>query len=107
MSLPDPVLLMTPLAGAIYSRNDVPALAAHLKITTNRALKYINARAQSGGQYLKCKKGKAASMECAATCSVVATSALKDKKDRKQNVSKVLKQYNSAKSVTEIEQWHE
>lgn len=96
-SAAEPTLLMTPLAGAIFSRNDVPAIAAHLNIGVHQALVCINASAQSGGQYLKYQNGKAASMECAATCSIVTTSRLKSVKDRKQIVSKVLKQYKSAK----------
>lgn len=47
-----PIMLLTPLAGAVFSRDDIPTMAAGIKETELIVLHIINASCQSGGHYL-------------------------------------------------------
>lgn len=83
-------LLLTPLAGAIFSKRDLPNLAAELKIGIPMLLRRINTSAQTGGHALEDSK-----IHLAAVCSLVATRGIKDEKVKLSIVTKVIKQYTA------------
>lgn len=64
--------LLTPLAGAIFDRDEIPTLAALYETTPAKMVGMINASCQSGGHYL-------ASSDCTIACAAIysSTRALK------------------------------
>lgn len=80
--------LMTPLAGAIFAREDIPVLAEKFGVNNGAMTGIINSSCQSGGQHLA---NSNANIAIAAAYS--ATKGLKDKEQRKQIVTKTTKQY--------------
>lgn len=80
--------LLTPLCGAIFSRDSVTDLSKELQIEEIECLKIINESATSGGQYLP-----SSSIECAIVCMITATKRVSDKNIRDSMISKVVKQY--------------
>lgn len=96
-TLTTPVMLLTPLAGAVFSREDIPKIAQSLGVKDHFViLNVINASCQSGGQYLANSM-----MHCAAVAAIVATRNVKDEKMRHGIIGKTLKQY-----VTMKKEWN-
>lgn len=79
--------LLTPLAGSIFCRDDIPKIAACLKMTEAAVTNMLNKSAQSGGFYLS-------GSDCAAAvvCALVATRNA-DEKVANSIVNKTVKQY--------------
>nr|QXV86665.1 MAG: nucleocapsid protein [Tibet bird virus 1] len=86
------VVLLTPLAGAVYSKDDLAALATELQIGKIDAINIINASCQSGGHFLKNSR-----MHCAVVAAIVATRNVKDPKMQNSIIGKTIKQYLSMK----------
>lgn len=87
-------VLLTPLAGACFSRDDVPLLAGDLGESIPDVLNKINQSTQSGGQLLK-----HGDVDFAICASISATRNLKDENMKKSIVTKTVKQYISCKKV--------
>lgn len=92
------LIVLTPLAGAICSRAEIPKMmddeaikkAFHDKI--GELVKSINSSCQSGGHHLAWSRA-----DIAAVAAYVATEGLKDKKLAAQTTNKTNRQYNTAK----------
>lgn len=87
-------ILLTPLAGACFSRDDVPLLANELGESIPDILNKINQSTQSGGQLLK-----HGDVDFAICASISATRNLKDENVKKSIVTKTVKQYIACKKV--------
>lgn len=74
LNMTNPIPLLTPLAGAIFSKDDIRKVANVLGKDTETTINMINASCQSGGQHLPMS-----SMAIAAIASIVRTRNLKDK----------------------------
>lgn len=96
VTLAPPVLLLTPLAGACFSRDDVVEISTHFGLPINQTLDIINSSCQSGGQHLPWSR-----MHCAAVAAINATRNMTDRKLRDSIISKVIKQYIAAKKQWE------
>jgi len=83
-------LVLTPLAGAIFSRKDVPNIARALGWSVIDTLSIINRSCQSGSQYFP---ENAVSSEVAVVAAVIATRPLEKKTTRDNIIVKTLKQY--------------
>ncbi|UHM27605.1 MAG: putative nucleoprotein [Fushun phasmavirus 1] len=91
--LPEPVIVLTPLAGAIFSKEDVPKIIRRLGIEDtprNRTtvINSINESCQSGGHYLP--HGK---MHIAAAATIASTKRMRSSTQRESIISKTIKQY--------------
>nr|WQM60715.1 MAG: putative N protein [Phasmaviridae sp.] len=89
-------ILMTPLAGAIFSRVDIKELHEKLlqyksDLTIADVVITINTSCIPGGQYLP-----TSTAHCAAVCSIVATTNMKDQTLRSSIISKTVRQYLAA-----------
>lgn len=87
-------ILLTPLAGACFSRDDVPLLANDLGESIPDVLNKINQSTQSGGQLLKY-----GDVDFAICASISATRNLKDESVKKSIVTKTVKQFISCKKI--------
>lgn len=93
----DPKILLTPLAGAVFSKDDIKEISQTLPGRPNIGLvtRSINSSCQPGGQYLPDSAG-----HIAAVCSIVATKGLKDEKIKNSIITKTVKQYiNKGKPI--------
>lgn len=94
-----PTVMLTPLCGAIFSRNDISKMVAAVGLSVSTVVRMLNTSCQSGGHYLEDSE-----LAVAALASIVATNKLgaKGKNDeRMQIITKVIKQYlNHQKSYT-------
>lgn len=88
----NPILLMTPLAGACFSKDDMQMqrMTEELNTELTEVLIIINESCQSGGHYLDNSDGSVAA--CAA---ISATRGLKDEDVKRSIVTKIVKQYFS------------
>lgn len=90
------MVVLTPLAGAIFSRNslkdmlDEPAIKSIYKTEAELSVA-INSSAQSGGQHLPESRA-----DIAGVCAYVATSGLTDKKLAESITNKTVRQYISS-----------
>lgn len=96
-------LIMTPLAGAIFSKSDITKIAEEIfgkakpdNTNISDVLKGILQSCQSGGQYLAHSK-----CHIAVVAALCATRNMKDKKLRMSIIGKTYKQYVSAGKVFE------
>lgn len=80
--------LMTPLAGACFSKDDLTNMAQELKMLEPNLLIAINQSTQGGGQYLAFSD-----IDIAVCASIAATRNVKEESLKKGIVVKVLKQY--------------
>ncbi|WBM84621.1 MAG: nucleoprotein [hymenopteran phasma-related virus OKIAV228] len=80
--------LMTPLAGACFSKDDTEEMAKELGMDEPDLLAAISKSTQSGGQYLN-----GADIDIAICASISATRNVKDDALKKSIVTKVVKQY--------------
>lgn len=92
MSLEPPIILLSPLAGSVFSKDDIPLIAEGVRTTAHKVVCVMNASCQGGGQYLRDSR-----LHCAAVSSIVATRGIKDKKMRDAILGKTVKQYLNAK----------
>nr|QYW05743.1 MAG: nucleocapsid protein [Phasmaviridae sp.] len=81
-------MILTPLAGAIYSKNDLPAIAQYFGIKLSLAANIVNCSCQSGGQYLKDSRAA-----CAVAACITATTNIKNMTERHKFIQKCYKQY--------------
>lgn len=88
--IPNPVHLLTPLAGAVFSKEDIPAIARKLNKAPQIVANIINASSQSGGQYMT-----ASTLSCAAVCVIMSTKGLKDNDTKTSIICKTMRQYIS------------
>ena len=90
--------ILTPLAGAIFSRDDMEEIASIFGVEPNEAAIIINSSCQSGGQYLPQSNGSAAIV-----AAFAATRNLKDDNLKRSIVTKITKQYLRAqKSIDKV-----
>lgn len=97
MTLKIPILVMSPLAGSIFSRLDINAMSMETNKTPATILKQLNSSCQSGGHYLN-----DSTVAIAAVAAIMSTSGLRTKnKHAEANsiVTKTIKQYLAAKKV--------
>lgn len=94
-----PTVMLTPLCGAIFSRNDISKMVEVLGLPLSTVVRMLNTSCQSGGHYLEDSE-----LAVAALASIVANNKLgsKGKNDeRTQIITKVIKQYlNHQKTYT-------
>lgn len=99
-SLPEPIIMLTPLCGAIFSKLDISKMQEVMRMKISDLVKILNTSCQSGGHYLA-----DSDLSVAAVASIVATNnlAIKGKNDeRAQIITKTIKQYlNVHKSYNE------
>lgn len=88
--------LLTPLCGAIFSRDAVAEMAKDLGVEEVMCLKIINESSASGGQYLP-----HSDLACAVVCVITATRRVTDKSTRDAMNSKVVKQYIHCRKIYE------
>nr|QMP82260.1 nucleocapsid protein [Blattodean phasma-related virus OKIAV238] len=88
---PQPMLL-TPLAGAVFSKDDIIKIANSIRSSVPNTLAMINSSCQSGGQYLNESNNAVASI-----ASIVSTRGLKDENIKISIINKTMKQYIAAK----------
>ena len=81
--------ILTPLAGAIFSRDDMKEIAIVLQRNVDEATIIINSSCQSGGQYLTLSDGSTA-----VVAAFAATRNLKDENLRRSIITKITKQYD-------------
>lgn len=94
IALPDPICLLTPLAGAVFSKDEIPKIADGLKLTTESTIIIINNSCQSGGQHLE-----NSSIACAIVSCISATRNIKEESTTRQIIGKTIKQYLAANKV--------
>lgn len=95
MTLSTPVLVMSPLAGSIFSRLDINAMSMESNRTASTILKQLNSSCQSGGHYLSDSR-----VAIAAVAAIMSTSGLRAKNkftEANSIVTKAIKQYLAAK----------
>lgn len=92
-----PTRLLTPLAGAVFSKEDIPKIARDLKVDSPTILNVINSSSQSGGHYTM-----SSNMACAAVCAIMSTKGLKDKDIKVSIISKTLRQYLAKQKQWEV-----
>ncbi|GBP10554.1 hypothetical protein EVAR_70216_1 [Eumeta japonica] len=95
---------MTPLAGAVYSKNDLEEMFEELNAKLNINLtmpiliKRVLQSCQNGGHYLPYSDGS-----CAVASAVCATQNIKDAALRRSIINKTYKQYTAHGKVFEME----
>lgn len=79
---------MSPLCGAIFSRDSLSDMARELNMEEVKVLEIINESSTSGGQYLP-----SSDIACAIVCMISTTKKVTDKNIRSIMISKIVKQY--------------
>lgn len=82
--------LMTPLCGAVFSRDSIKEMASSLNKEEVAIIKMINASSATGGQYLP-----ESDLACAVVCTISTTKRVTNKDVRSQMITKIIKQYSS------------
>lgn len=82
------MILMTPLAGACFAKDDIVNFADEMKMSVTDLLISINQSTQGGGQYLRFSD-----VDIAVCAAIAATRNVKEDALKKNIVVKVLKQY--------------
>ncbi|QGA87320.1 nucleocapsid protein, partial [Flen virus] len=90
------LIVLTPLAGAIFARTAIPQMAGNTAIkaampSQAQIVRAINSSAQSGGQHLHWSRA-----DIAAVCAYVATSGMTDRKLAGTITQKTVRQYTTA-----------
>jgi hypothetical protein len=80
--------MLTPLAGAVFSKAYIPSIAAKLRESEAQVCNVINASCQSGGQYLI-----ESSPMVAVISTIVSTRNMKEQSIKDSIIGKTLKQY--------------
>lgn len=86
------VYLLTPLAGAVYSRSDIDKIAEAISATPSAVLICINSSCQSGSQYLDESR-----LHIAIIAAIVATKNIKNENIKNGIIGKTIKQFLSVK----------
>lgn len=81
--------LLTPLAGACFSKEDIPGLAKELNLAEGEVLGHINCSTCAEGQYLSY-----GDCNFAAVAALNAVRNLKDEAIKRSIVTKVIRQYS-------------
>lgn len=81
-------VLMSPLCGAIFSRESISEIANALKIESVEVIKILNDSTTAGGQYLE-----NSDLSCAIFAMISATKKVSDKTIRDSLIIKTVKQY--------------
>lgn len=89
-----PVMLMTPLCGAVFSRDSITNMGRELGITEIETLKVINASTTAGGQHLV-----DSDLACSVAAMIAATRRVTDKNVRNSIITKLIKQYSNKHKV--------
>lgn len=97
MNMDAQVILLSPLAGSVFSKDDIPLMARTMNVTPHKVVSIINASCQSGGHYLKDSR-----LHCAAVGAIVATRGVKDKRMRDAIIGKTVKQYLNVKKPMNV-----
>lgn len=97
MTLENKKMLLTPLAGAVFSTLSVPSISKILGMTQTKVLKTMCASSQSSGHLLQ-----DSDINCAAACVLVATRNVKDSTIRSSIIEKTMKQYMSAQKEMSV-----
>ncbi|AJG39319.1 nucleocapsid protein [Wuchang Cockroach Virus 1] len=84
----NPQYMLTPLAGAVFSKDDIPEISAIVKMSQATVVSIVNSSCQSGGQYLA-----DARCDVAAIAGIVATRGIKDDQIKAGIINKTVKQY--------------
>ncbi|AIA24564.1 nucleoprotein [Nome phantom orthophasmavirus] len=84
----DQKIILTPLAGAIFSRDDIVEMATLMNMSVADMTNLINSSCQSGGHYLDNSNAG-----CAIAAALRATQRMPKPKEREALVIKVLSQY--------------
>lgn len=92
MNMTPSVILLSPLAGSVFSKDDIPTIADAIHAQPLKVVQIINASCQSGGHYLRDSR-----LHCAAVASIVATRSIKDKRLKDAIIGKTIKQYLNMK----------
>lgn len=96
-------LLLTPLAGAVWTSTDLTTLAALAGMTLSETLLGVNSSCASGGHVLKDSK---ASIALAAACANTSRLPMKGKADVMMSIlHKTAKQYHNAKKEFDDEEF--
>ncbi|APG79277.1 putative nucleoprotein [Hubei odonate virus 9] len=90
-SLPDPRFPIVPLAGAVFSKDDIVAMSNDLREPTGTILKEINSSSISGGHFLE-----ESTLETGAICAIAATKNIRQESVRHSIIGKIVKQYHAA-----------
>ncbi|APG79266.1 putative nucleoprotein [Hubei odonate virus 8] len=90
VAMPSPKYPLTPLAGAVFSKDDIPTLANRLNMPVNVVISAINSSSASGGHYISHSQS-----EFAVASSIAVTRNVTSKPLRDSIIGKVVKQYNS------------
>lgn len=80
--------LMTPLCGAVFSRDSIADMAKELHLEEVKVTRMINSSSSTGGQYMH-----ESDMACAIVCTISTTKRVANKDVRNQMITKVIKQY--------------
>lgn len=87
----EPKILLTPLAGAVFSKEDIKALAQELKVSLGTVVRVVNKSCQSGAHYLD-----ESDIHVAAVAAITATKAMTNKNLRMSIIRKTLRQFQTA-----------
>lgn len=88
------VMLMTPLCGAVFSRDSVTDMAKELDMSETDVLKVINSSTTAGGQHLD-----ESDLACSVAAMIAATRRVTDKNIRNSMITKLIKQYSNKHKV--------
>ncbi|AOF41425.1 nucleocapsid, partial [Seattle Prectang virus] len=83
-------VLMTPLCGAVYSRESINDMAIELKMSENNVIMMINCSTTTGGQHLD-----ESDLACAVVSMIATTKKVASKDIRNMMITKVIKQYSA------------
>lgn len=86
----DGSILMTPLCGAVYSRESIKEMAVELKMSEVNTTMMINCSTATGGQHLA-----ESDLACAVVSMIATTRRVASKDVRNLMITKVIKQYSA------------
>ncbi|XP_026481766.1 calcium/calmodulin-dependent protein kinase type IV-like [Ctenocephalides felis] len=84
-------IMLTPLAQALFSKDDIPKIASALNANVTDVIKTINCSAQAGGHVLL-----EFELHCSIVCYLVFTKNIEDKKVKFNFIDSMMKQYVAA-----------
>lgn len=87
-------ILMSPLCGAVFSRDIINNISKKLNMAPVRVIAMLNASTTAGGQYLP-----ESDLSCAIVAMIFATKRVSDKNIRNSMLTKLVKQYSNKKKI--------
>ncbi|CAH0775302.1 unnamed protein product [Bemisia tabaci] len=87
----EPKILLTPLAGAVFSKDDIDKLSKDLKVDLHTVVRVVNKSCQSGAHYLD-----ESDIHVACVAAITATKAMTNKQLRFSKIKKTMKQFTAA-----------